>query len=532
MNIIPKPKSIKINEGTFDASLLTSLEICEELNGCKTIADKLISDIGSKSGGCQLVIKQDENLASEAYKLEITKSGVTVYASTSAGAIWALQTLRVISLADVKNAERNILCCTIADEPKFGWRGLLIDEARYFLGEEHIKQVIDMMSLHKLNVLHWHLTDDQGWRIEIKKYPLLTQIGGKRAQSGINGWHRADSDGKPHSGWYTQEQILDIVKYAADRGVSIMPEIDMPAHFAAAFAAYPELACRDIKRDVPWYFGSKAPLSQGIKDWNRAACLGNEKTVQFIFDVVDEVCELFPFGYYHIGGDEVPTEEWEKCPRCNALMKEKGLANTDEMHAYFNNRLVEYLKTKGKRCIAWNEVLRGKGLDKSVVAQYWVPNEDRNVAKHLQRGGEVVMSKHQSFYFDMPYSLYPLRNTYKFTPYISGIKPKYSESIKGVEAAVWREWIPDNYKLQFMLFPRMEALAETAWSWDKDWKDFLSRLERFLPILDANGVNYAEEEIWTHKKNLFKRAKITNNFYGGDQNMELRRNSEIKREKK
>ncbi|MDE6550017.1 MAG: beta-N-acetylhexosaminidase [Clostridia bacterium] len=530
MNIIPKPLKVLPAQGKLDLSNVSKVNIDERLNECQTLISEVFKT--RAADGVTIDIKYDSSLKEEGYRLKIATDGIEISASTARGAIWAIQSLRVAGKLDVSGADHKVKCCVIEDEPNYGWRGVLIDEARHFYGIDFIKKIIDLMGMHKLNVLHWHLTDDQGWRIEIKKYPLLTEIGSKRSQSNINGWRGIDGDGIPHSGYYTQEQIKEVVAYALERGISILPEIDMPAHFAAAFAAYPWLACRDIKCEVPWYFGGKVPLSQGIKDWNRTACIGNPETMQFVYDVIDEVCELFPYPFYHIGGDEVPTEEWKKCPKCNELMKREGLKGVNEMHAWFNNKIQSYLKGKGKRLIGWNEVLMGSNLDRTVIAQYWVPITDKNVVKHIKLGGDVIISKHRNFYFDFAYAVYPLRNTYEFTPYISGIKPKHREHVLGVEGAVWTEWIPDAYKLEFLLFPRMGALAEAGWSsGKKDYKEFVSRVRDFEPILDAFDVNYAEEEICIVKSGLMRKARIQKNFFYGDQDIELKENAAIKERK-
>lgn len=529
MNIIPRPLKVEQRQGKLDLSAVSDIEIDADLDGCSALIDSVFT---RGEGGASLRVVRDASCSDEGYRIEITPDGVKIFASTQRGAVWAVQTLRVAGMLDVEDARHTVECGVIEDAPEYGWRGLLIDEARHFFGVQAIMRIIELMSLHKLNVLHWHLTDDSGWRIEIKKYPLLTEIGAKRSQSQINGWWGVDGDGIPHSGYYTQEQIREVVAFAAERGVSILPEIDMPAHFAAAFAAYPWLACRDIKRDVPWYFGGEVPIREGVKDWNRSACIGNPDTMRFICDVLDEISELFPFPYFHIGGDEVPTEEWKKCPKCKELMKREGLKDVDEMHAWFNNKVQEYLLGKGKRLIGWNEVLKGDNLDRSVIAQYWVPKLDRNVVKHIKLGGEVLMSKHQYFYFDHDYAVNPMRRTYEFEPYISGVKPKHRASILGIEGAVWTEWIPDMYKLEFMLFPRMAAQSEAGWSSGKrDWKEFLKRVKAFEPILDAFGVNYAEEEIYAGKPNLFRKLRIQRNFFYGDQNIELKYNAAIKQRK-
>ena len=378
-------------------------------------------------------------------------------------------------LADYDIGGRTVPCCSIHDAPRWGWRGMSLDESRHFFGKEEVKRLLDMLFMMKLNVFHWHLTDDQGWRIEIKKYPRLTETGSKRTCTQVDGWHTSHMVNEPHEGFYTQEDIREIVAYANARGIMVVPEIDMPAHFAAAQAAYPWLACRELEREVPGYFGGRVPTLHGVMDSNRSACLGKESTFQFIFDVIDEVCELFDAPYFHIGGDEAPKDEWKKCPHCQAKMKEMHLNDVEELQGWFNNRVLEYVKQKGKRLIGWNEILAAGNLDPSVIGQYWTPKRDKNV-----------------------------------------------------EAEVWTEWIDKRPKLDLNVYPRMQALAEVAWSAEerKKYADFKERLEAFKPTLDALGIGYAVTSV--AEPGTFQRQKPRRLFYCGDTHYELKLNEERK----
>ena len=394
--------------------------------------------------------------------------------------------------------------------------------------EKDVQRLLDMLFMMKLNVFHWHLTDDQGWRIEIKKYPRLTEIGSKRTCTQVDGWHTSHMVNEPHEGFYTQEDIREIVAYANARGIMVVPEIDMPAHFAAAQAAYPWLACRELEREVPGYFGGRVPTLHGVMDWNRSACLGKESTFQFIFDVIDEVCELFDAPYFHIGGDEAPKDEWKKCPHCQAKMKEMHLNDVEELQGWFNNRVLEYVKQKGKRLIGWNEILAAGNLDPSVIGQYWTPKRDKNVERHIARGGDVILSNHRSFYFDMTYGQYPLSYTYDFDPGRYHILPRSYDHVLGVEAEVWTEWIDKRPKLDLNVYPRMQALAEVAWSAEerKKYADFKERLEAFKPTLDALGIGYAVTSV--AEPGTFQRQKPRRLFYCGDTHYELKLNEERK----
>ncbi|MDR1906536.1 MAG: beta-N-acetylhexosaminidase [Clostridiales bacterium] len=535
MNIIPKPKSENKREGALNIADIKSVGYDERFGGVipiieQTLLLKLSINIGgiSAEGTPALSIVYDEKIKPEGYALKIDEKGIKISASDSRGVLYAAQSLRILANADTKNPVKSIGFTEITDYPDNGWRGMSIDVARHFFEIKEIKKIIDLMLLHKLNVLHMHLTDDQGWRVEIKKFPLLTEIGSKREKTHIHGWKQEDHDGTPHSGYYTQEQLKDIVGYAALRGISIIPEIDMPAHFAAAFASYSYLACRDKKVEVPWYFGGYYPMKHGIKDWNRSACIGKKTTFDFIYGVIDEICELFPAPYFHIGGDEAPFGEWATCPDCQRLIREEGLNGAKELQGYFINRINDYIKKKGKKLIAWNEALKGKNLDTDVLIQYWVPLVDKNVANFLKKGGKVLMSKHSAFYFDISYSQYPLKNTYNFSPFIEGITEEYADQIVGMEGELWTEWISTADKLEFQAFPRVTALAENVWAKDgKDYGEFLERWESFKEILDALGTNYAERKIF-EPKNPLKRLYRVYEWYAKNQDKEYMENKNLK----
>lgn len=529
-NLIPKPLLVKERDAKFDLRGISTINIDIKLNKVeKVILDRSTKFLNCNKSELTMDFVYDKSLESEGYSLKICKEGIKVFASTSVGALYGFQTIRQMAKLDSKSPSFLISCGEIFDKPQYKWRGILLDEARHFFGKDTVKLYLELMSMHKLNILHWHLSDDQGWRIEIKKYPLLTEIGSKREKSNIHGWSSCDDDNTPHSGYYTQEDIKEILAFADSLGISVNPEIDMPAHFSAAFASYSYLGCRDIKVDVPWYFGGTPPLSQGITDWNRSACIGKESTFKFIFDVIDEICELFPFPYFHIGGDEAPKEEWEKCPDCQALIKREGLANVKELQGYFINRINAYIKQKGKSLVGWNEVLEGNNLDSDVVIQYWVPSYDKNVAPFIKKGGKVVFSKHQFFYFDMSFAQVPLKKTYSFSPIFDGITAAEQSNILGIEAPLWSEWIADRDKLDFQAFPRMEALAEIAWTKDKaDYSNFLLRVENFKSILDGFGINYCHPKI--ADPNIFVKDYRIKQWYKKDPDVEYNKNKLLKGE--
>ncbi len=513
LNLIPKPQSCKEGNGTFtfgkNAAVYTEIEL--PLLNMPTGDDPALRII------------KDDTLGREEYSLKVDGDGVLIKASCANGAYYALQSVRMLGRFD--EGKNEIPFVEIFDRPQYGWRGVSLDEARHFFGKTYVKKLIGEMFRLKLNVLHWHLSDDSGWRIEIKKYPLLTEVGSKRAYTQIDGWSTDHIDGKPHSGFYTQEDIKEIVAYAAQRCVSIIPEIDVPAHFAAGLAAYPQMACRNLQRDVMGFFGDKIPFAKGMKDWNRPLCMGKEEVFGFITDIYDEICELFPFEYFHIGGDECDVTEWKTCPDCQRVMKEKGFKNERQLQLMLTDRLCKYFKEKGKSVVGWNEILREDGIDKSAVAQYWEQKRDRKVERHVNSGGRIIMSNHQSFYFDHPYSIRTLKATYSFSPYRYGVNKANIGNVLGIEAEMWTEWIATEEKLDFMYHPRMEALSEVAWTDEKhrNFKDFVARLDSYKSIYKALGINYAVDKI-SMPKNPLRSAKITKLFYNGDTDFELKQN--------
>lgn len=514
MDLIPVPFEYKEGQGYFEVT-----------DGITVKSDFKLPAVCLDYGeGDAFVISKNTSLDEEEYKLNVSREAIKIEASCEKGAYYALQSLRQLSRYEC--GKRRIPCVDIHDKPRFKWRGLQLDESRHFFGVVEVKRLLDLMAMMKLNVFHWHLTDDPGWRIEIKKFPRLTEIGSKREYTQINGWHTTDIINEEYSGFYTQEQIKEIISYADERGIMIVPEIDFPAHCASAIAAYQHLACRELDRGVPGYFGGAVPERVfHQKDWNRTLCLGKESTFEFVFGVLDEVCELFPAPYLHIGGDEAPINEWKACPACQKAIKDNGLDNEYGLHGWFNNRILEYLKSKGKRLIGWNEILKSCNLDKSVIAQYWTPERDKNAEKHANSGGSIIMSNHQAFYFDMPYGKYPLKNTYSYSPEKFGVNKENEKNVLGIEGECWTEWIDGREKLDLNLFPRIQCLAEVAWSPKQaiDWNGFLERLDRFKSYYEVLDINYAVDKI-SMPTDLLQRARINYKFMNGDTHLEVKLN--------
>lgn len=536
LSIIPKPISIEEKPGFVEINPNSGMFVPEIF---EKAAEFLSAELfGSEMKRCgedeaQIKFLLNSKFEKEEYSICCDDRGIIVEASCFSGAFYGVQTLKqILFFAKKSGGKVSVPYGNIKDKPRYAHRGLLFDVSRHFFPKAEIKRLIDLMAMYKLNVLHWHLTDDQGWRVEIKKYPLLTEIGSKRKDSSTRGWHRTDLEGKSHEGYYTQDDIREIVAYAGERNITVIPEIDMPAHFAAAMASYNYLGCREIPCEVHWFCGAAIPKKMKMEAWNRSACAGKESTYRFIFDVIDELVQLFPAPYFHIGGDEAPKDEWKNCPHCQQRMKENGIETVEGLQGYFNNRIAQHLKEKGKNLVVWNEALGADNLDSSVLGQYWTLKKDKNVKKHIKKGGKIIISKHQSFYFDMGYNQYPLKNTYNFEALDGMIDPEDENSVLGIEGTLWTEWVADREKMDMQLFPRVQALAEVSWvqRGKKDFPQFLQRVHKNNEILDAMGVNYAEDKI-SMPGNLLKRRFEISNWYYNDQYREVRQNREEKLKK-
>jgi hexosaminidase len=427
------------------------------------------------------------SLGREGYKLTISPESVLVEAPELTGVFYAIQSLRLLLPIEIEErrpvagVDWQIACMIITDQPRFAWRGFMLDEGRHFQGRETVLQILDLMARQKLNVFHWHLTEDQGWRIEIKKYPRLTEIGSKRLGT-RKGFTPGKHDGIPHGGFYTQNEIREILAYAAERHITIVPEVEMPGHSVAALAAYPELSCTGGPFQVATHFGIFPDIY----------CAGKETTFAFLQDVLDEVMELFPSPYIHIGGDEAPKKRWKNCPDCQRRVREHGLQDAHALQVYFTNRIAAYLESKGRHAIGWNEILE-PGLAEGAVVQYWARGRKRLLEAIRKEHRQTIMSYCFSTYLDYPYKLLPLRRLYRYEPVPVGLDKEACDSILGVESPLWTEWVPNRTRLDYQVYPRLTALAETGWTprARKHLPDFRLRLERFLARLELLGVHPA-----------------------------------------
>jgi hexosaminidase len=447
------------------------------------------SDTSASGSAIQLKCGGDrEMLGHEGYALDISPDAVCIKAPEPGGVFYGIQTLRQLlpitieRRAPVPEIPWQVPCVAIQDHPRFKWRGYMLDEGRHFQGKETVLRALDLMALQKLNVFHWHLTEDQGWRIEIKAYPKLTQIGSVRQGTarGFIGKH----DGMPHGGFYTQDDIQEIVAYAAQRHITIVPEIEMPGHSKAALAAYPELGCTGGPFEVATHFGPKRDVF----------CVGNETVFTFLQNVLDEVMALFPAPFVHIGGDEVRKGRWKKCPDCQRRIVQEGLENEHALQMYFTNRIAVYLADHGRRLVGWNEILHDE-LHEGAVLQYWI-RKRKKVIEAIRCGRDVIVSPYFQLYLDHSHNLTPLSKAYAFEPVFPGLSATEAEHVLGLEAPLWTEFVPNQARLDYQTYPRLTAFAETGWSQKehKDYADFCRRLRVLLDRLDVMGVKYAPWE--------------------------------------
>lgn len=458
---------------------------------------KLTSHAGMPVDGaiCLTLDLNDDN--AEAYKLIVNDKRVCISGASEAGVFYGIQTLRK-SLPVAQDINVNLSAVEIYDKPRFAYRGAMLDVARHFYTVDEVKTFIDMLALHNINRFHWHLTDDQGWRIEIKKYPKLMSVASERKETVVGRWYSGIYDGKPYGGYYTQDELRDVIDYAAKRHITIIPEVDLPGHMQAALTAYPELGCTGGPYEVRTIWG----VSQDV------LCVGNDFTLQFVKDVLSEVADIFPSEYIHIGGDECPKVRWEKCPKCQERIKSLGLKSDakhtkeQRLQSYMIQEAAKYLKEKGKRIIGWTEILEG-GLVPDATLMSWIGESGGIEAAHQHH--DVIMTPNTYLYFDYYQSkkvedeplaiggYLPIEKTYNYEPMPKELTEEEQQYIKGVQANLWTEYIPIFSQAQYMVLPRLGAAAEVQWTdpSKKDYKDFLRRVPHLVAVYDCYGWNYA-----------------------------------------
>lgn len=480
-NIIPFPEKIEILQGEFAIKSETRIIAPESLINTAELFSEEAKDIlgmklpiiekGKTSGNISLKIDKSI-IQPEGYELKISQESVEVKASGAAGFFYALQTLMQLLICSENGALKAQI---ITDGPRFAWRGVMLDVSRTFMPVNLVKRYIDLFALYKLNVLHLHLTDDQGWRVEIKRYPLLTEIGSK-----------FDAEFNRMGGYYSRDDIRELVKYAQLRNVMIVPEIEMPGHACGAIASYPDLSCEGTRPKIHTFFEGKS-----IHD--EIFCAGKESTYKFIFGVLDELCEMFPSQYIHIGGDEAPKTMWKKCPYCQKAMKDNNLGNEEELQSYFVQQIGEYLRNKNKILVGWDEIIDGGKLAGDEVLMFWRGWKLDEVEKEVKSGFRIVCTPTTHCYFDYPYDKINTRLIYDYEPVIPGTN---KNNYLGVQANFWSHIDRSEPNIDKQLFPRILGLAETAWSKqeNRSWERFKVSALRNSEYLRTHQVNVYEDD--------------------------------------
>ena len=532
-DIVPFPQEMSLASGTFcvagaDISLASDLDSLSKAY-IHSFASHLskVTGVAQGEGRGKISLRVDKSKQpsdscvffrkNQSYSIEVSRKRVLVKAGCLNGFVYAIQTLKQMLPVDIYgdvpavDALWNIPCCKIADGPRFGYRGMLVDVSRYFSSVEDIKKFIDMMEISKMNVFHWHLTDDQGWRIEIKRYPKLTEVGSKRRHTLVGHHHVSkEYDGRPYGEgmYYTQDQVREVVAYASAKGITVIPEIDLPGHMLGALASYPSLGCTGGPYEVWGKWGVS----------NDVLCAGKEDSYIFMKNVLDEVCDLFPAGYVHIGGDECPKTRWESCPCCQLKINELGLKDENGFSAehYLQShvmmQMAEFLAERGKKVICWEEALQGE-LAHGATVMAWRRNKYGHQAARL--GHDAIMTTRTHLYLDryqskdkdkepLAHSSYlPVSMVWSYDPFMSEDKdaePLTQEQMShiiGVQSNIWREYIPDNDHMEYMVYPRMAAVAEVQWLWpeNKDWDRFRNGLDHMRKVYDIMGYSYATH-VW------------------------------------
>ena len=515
--IIPQPASITPGEGGFLLNPHTIIFYHKENPEIERIAKLLSARVRSGAGfvleltDMGKVVRNDfiameyihdEDLGSEGYILRVTKDGVRLEANTEAGLFYAVQSFlqllppAVYGSSPVPQNVWQIPCVTIRDKPRFTWRGMMLDVSRHFFPKEAVKRFIDYMTVHKMNRFHWHLNDDQGWRIEIKKYPRLTEVGAWRVDREDIHWDsrppQREGERPTYGGFYSQADIRDIVAYARERFITVVPEIEMPAHATSVLATYPSLSCTGGPFTLP---------PGGVWPITDIYCAGNDSTFEFLQNILAEVTELFPGEYLHIGGDEATKTEWKRCPKCQTRIRNEHLGDEAELQSYFIKRIEKFLVSKKKRLLGWDEILEG-GLPAEATVMSWRGTAGGIAA--ARAGHDVVMSPNSFAYFDYYQSdpslepaaiggFLPLKTVYSYEPAPDSLTPSEAAHILGVQANLWTEFVPAMSHVEYMVLPRMAAIAEVGWSSKnvRDWTDFSRRLETHVKRYAAMGANYA-----------------------------------------
>jgi len=518
ISVIPQPVSLKEPRTAAKFSLTPTTQIVLEGSNTENSANFLndylqqfyhfkLNMSKNASGGNVIRLKdgRTDNVLTGVYELVVNNKGISIAGDDETGLFYGIQTLIQLLPTQGSNSKLPIPFVSIKDHPRFAYRGMHLDCGRHFFPVSFVKKYIDYIALHKMNYFHWHLTEDQGWRIEIKKYPRLTEVGGWRNGTIIGRYPGTGNDGKRHGGFYTQDEIKDVVAYAAKRYITVIPEIEMPGHSSAAIAAYPFLSCfpNEWTKHPPqcaWSgdtTGKQVQQTWGV--FEDVFCAGKDSTFQFLEDVLDEVIPLFPSKYIHVGGDECPKTHWKRCPFCQQRIKDEHLKDEHELQSYFIQRIEKYLNSKGKILIGWDEILEG-GLAPKAVVMSW-RGEQGGIAA-AQQNHQVIMTPGPWVYLNYSQThnedsvtiggYLPLQKVYGYQPVPAALSKEQQKYILGAQGNLWTEYIGNERIAEYMLFPRMSALSEVLWSQKKDSVDFARKLKVQYKRYDLWKANYSK----------------------------------------
>lgn len=519
--ITPRPQHAAYRDARFFLGAGAAVSIDDALAGAQEGIFALLPTLSPGEDGA-VCFAYDASLAKEAYRLTCDEAGARVAASDRAGALHGAASLRQLLLHG-----EAIPHLALEDAPRFGWRSLSMDVCRHFFPIATLKKLVDLLALYKYNALHLHISDDQGFRVESERFPKLNAIGAWRATSAVKRGRGEVQDGLPHGGFYTKDEVRALVSYAASRGIMIVPEVDVPGHTTAILAAYPELACEARETEVA--------TSYGIKDFSsHILCAGNEAVYRFLESLIEELAQLFPAPYFHLGGDEAGKREWEKCPKCQAVLRAHKLAGERELQGFMLERLRRFLLGLGKEAVIWNDGLASTtGTD--FICELWTPpamESARRTAAHLNAGGRAIISGFRHLYFDYPYALTPLKKSYEYDMVPKGVGREAEARILGGECCLWTEWIEDEEKLFFSLLPRLAAAAELFWSADdvRDYAHFTARLPAQYRLYEELALPWAKG--MEHAPGPLSRLRAVQTFFQRDAYVEVNRAKVASRRRK
>ena len=505
LNVIPLPQEVvqAANQNPF--VIQSSTTICypqgnEKLERTAKFLASYIKEvtgtkvkIGTEGDKNTIQFILDESITEkEGYQLDVTADKITVKAATEVGIFYGIQTIHKALPVTDESKLAAIPAGTVKDHPEFGYRGFMIDVGRHFFSVDYLKEIIDMLAMHNINYFHWHLTEDQGWRIEIKKYPNLTKVGSHRRATMI-GWDKEGDDNTPVDGFYTQEEAKEIVRYAAERFITVIPEVDMPGHMLAALASYPELGCTGGPYEIPVRFGV----------FTDVLCGGNDKTLQFAKDVLEEIMDIFPSKYIHIGGDECPKNRWEKCPKCQAKIRQLHLKSTpqhskeNQLQAYFMGEVEKVITAHGRKMMGWDEILHGN-FNKSATVMAWT--SPKATVRSAQLGYQTITCPIHNLYFSNPHwnkltGVNSVARVYNYNPLPTELTEDEKKNVIGAQGCIWTEWTKDSLKMEWQIMPRIAALSELQWSnpEKKNLDCFLKRLQHQLDVYTAHGYHFKQD---------------------------------------